>query len=70
MSLAASIYSGIQLPHAERVARLMFRDWTLPTPFQRQKTAFQRLPTPYQRHPKPPTNAFQPLPTGVCSNPL
>jgi hypothetical protein len=60
MTLAASLYSGIQLPHAERVARLMFARLD---PYQRPSNAFQR-------HPKPPTNAFQPLPTGVCSNPL
>jgi hypothetical protein len=50
MTLAASLYSGIQLPHAERVARLMFARLD---PYQRPSNAtLNPLPTPsnhYQR---------------------
>jgi hypothetical protein len=56
MSLAASIYSGIQLPHAERVARLMFARLD---PYQRPSNAFQR-PTNATLNPLPtPSNHYQ-----------
>jgi hypothetical protein len=57
MSPAASIYSGIQLPHAERVARLTFARLD---PYQRPSNAKKRPSNAFQR----PTNAtLNPLPT-------